>query len=138
MKQSPAIGSVMTRSPVSIDAGATVEAAQLLMAEKTIRHLPVTRSGELISIVTDRDIHLAVAANKNLAAAREMRVDDICALQLYQVDVETPMDEVLGHMAEKGYGSVLITRGGVLAGIFTANDACRYLALCLRGEMPTG
>jgi hypothetical protein len=43
-----------------------------------------------------------------------------------------PLDIVLEQMASRHAGSVLVTRGGQLAGIFTATDACRAFCAHLR------
>ena len=50
------IGRVMTSPIVSLDASATVAEAMLLMAERTIRHVPVLRDGTLAGVVTERDL----------------------------------------------------------------------------------
>lgn len=135
MSTRPTIASVMTPSPISIEIGESVEEAQLLMSTRNVRHLPVTVEGTLVSIVTDRDLNLAVAANKDLTAARHMLVSDVCAMELYKVDVETPLEEVVAQMAKRSLGSAVVTKDGALAGIFTAIDACRCLAQCLHGEL---
>ena len=50
------IASVMTSPLLVLDAGATVAEAMLLMAERTIRHVPVRRDGALVGVVTERDL----------------------------------------------------------------------------------
>ncbi|HWS74784.1 MAG TPA: DUF294 nucleotidyltransferase-like domain-containing protein [Quisquiliibacterium sp.] len=50
------IARVMTSPVLALDAGDTVADAMLLMAERTIRHVPVTRQGRLVGIVTERDL----------------------------------------------------------------------------------
>lgn len=50
------IASVMTAPVVSLDAAATVAEATLLMAERSIRHVPVRRDGALVGVVTERDL----------------------------------------------------------------------------------
>ncbi len=50
------ISEVMTAPVVSLAAEATVADAMLLMAERSIRHVPVTRAGRLVGIVTERDL----------------------------------------------------------------------------------
>ena len=125
------ISDVMTTSPIAIDIDANLQQAQLLMKENGIRHLPVTREGKPASLLSDRDIHLAVAANKELQAAESLTVGDVCTLQTYMVEPGASLAEVTGYMAEKQYGSVLIVEDGALAGIFTATDACKQLALLL-------
>jgi len=128
------IADVMTVSPLSISPQEKLVAAQLLMSAKNIRHLPVVEDNKPISVITERDINLAIAANKGLQAAEELTVEDVCALNLYQVDKNTSLSEVVSYMAENTIGSVVITSQGILDGIFTATDACKYLALCLKGE----
>ncbi len=54
------------------------------------------------------------------------------APESYVVDAQTPLDEVLDHMASHRIGSALVTSNGELAGIFTATDACRAFAEFLR------
>ncbi|MCK5697747.1 MAG: CBS domain-containing protein [Gammaproteobacteria bacterium] len=128
------IGDVMTLSPLSIAPKEKLMVAQQLMSDKNIRHLPVVDNELLISVITDRDINLAVAANKNLQAAEELLIEDVCALTLYQVDRAETLSNVVSYMAENSIGSVLITSKGQLEGIFTATDACKYLSLCLKGQ----
>jgi CBS domain-containing protein len=50
------IASVMTAPVASLDASATVAEAVLLMAERTIRHVPVRRDGAVVGVVTERDL----------------------------------------------------------------------------------
>jgi CBS domain-containing protein len=50
------ISDVMTAPIVTMDAGATVAEAMLTMAKHAIRHVPVTRGGQLIGVVTERDL----------------------------------------------------------------------------------
>ena len=50
------IGSVMTSPVLTLDADATVADAMLLMAQRTIRHVPIVRQHALVGIVTERDL----------------------------------------------------------------------------------
>ncbi|RPH45411.1 MAG: CBS domain-containing protein [Burkholderiales bacterium] len=50
------IASVMTSPVLALDARATIAEAMLLMAERTIRHVPVRRDGVLAGVVTERDL----------------------------------------------------------------------------------
>ncbi len=134
MAESLSIGDVMTTSPVSIDINASLQEAQRLMADKGIRHLPVTRDEKPASLVSDRDIHLAVAANKDLKAAEQLAVADVCTLRTYMVAPGASLAEVSAYMAEKQIGSALIVEGDALHGIFTATDACKQLARLLAAD----
>ncbi|MET0115836.1 MAG: CBS domain-containing protein [Sedimenticola sp.] len=129
------IKSLMTRSPITIEGSEPIENAQKLMAEGHIRHLPVTSNGRAISVITDRDINLALLANRGLSGGDALTFEDVCTLQTYSVEPDTPLDQVVTYMAEQHIGSVLITENNSLAGIFTATDACRYLGECLRDNL---
>lgn len=135
MKQAPAIQTLMTPSPLTIDYHATVKEAQRLMAERRFRHLPVVKEGKVISLLSDRDINLALVANHGLMKTDQMMVEEICILETFSVAPTTPLDQVVEEMARRHIGSVLVVEGEELKGIFTATDACKYLALCLRGEI---
>ncbi len=51
------IGSVMTRSPVTIRADEPISKAIELMTEKNVRHLPVVDdNGRVVGIITTRDV----------------------------------------------------------------------------------
>jgi CBS domain-containing protein len=50
------ISAVMSTPVMSLDASATVAEAMLLMAERSIRHVPVRRGGALVGVVTERDL----------------------------------------------------------------------------------
>jgi len=130
----PAIKSVMTAFPYSIDIYAPVSEALASMDEHNMRHLPVTRNGKLAGILNERDIRLFLAAG---AAGRELSaitVSEIHLEQPYVVDLEERLDIVLLGMVERRVGSVLITWHGRLAGVFTTTDACRSFAEHLREQ----
>ena len=55
-------------------------------------------------------------------------VTDAMVTEAYVVDLETPVASVAKTMADRHFGSALVTRRGKLAGIFTMTDACRVLA----------
>jgi acetoin utilization protein AcuB len=131
----PAIKMVMTASPMTVEHSDSVLKAQQLMSERRFRHLPVMKNGELVGILSDRDINLALVANHGMVTSDGLLVEDVCTLDAFQVDVNAPLDEVVIEMGEKQIGSVLVTDGGRLAGIFTATDACKYLGKCLRGQI---
>jgi len=135
MKPIPAIEALMTASPLTIDYHATVKEAQKLMSDRHFRHLPVVRDGKVVSLLSDRDINLALVANQGLIHADKMLVEDICVLETFQVAPATPLDQVVEEMALRHVGSVLVVEGGELKGIFTATDACKYLGLCLRDQI---
>lgn len=117
----------MTPFPLSVDVSASLTDAELLMSENRIRHLPVTSGDELVGILSHRDLQVLKAS---------LRSDDLDKLGItpavvrepYVVDSLERIDTVASEMARRHIGSALVLHEGKLAGIFTATDACRYLA----------
>jgi acetoin utilization protein AcuB len=128
----PRIEAVMTPLPVSIGIDARITEARELMVEHDIRHLPVTEDGEIVGVVTQRDIGLVLDPDGDLPFDRELRVRTICMPDAYVVPPETPLDTVVAEMARRRIGSALVARASRLLGIFTATDACRLYADTLR------
>lgn len=133
------VKSVMTPFPHWIDASEPLLAARDMMQELEVRHLPVKEDGELVSIVTDRDLKFAMDPKLGLPPREAMRVKDIAVYSAYVVDLDAPLHSVLLEMAERRIGSALITRHEQLCGILTTTDICRTFGEELRQkECPGG
>ena len=70
------VSTVMTPNPVTVTADATAYDAALLIATHGIRHLPITDSGKLIGVVTERDLFAlqrvsARGINRTITQARD-------------------------------------------------------------------
>lgn len=131
MKGIPSIKSVMTPFPFSIGRGDSLETARAMMAEHGIRHLPVMSSGELASVVSEREIDLA---QDSRAGAK--KVGDIALRGAYVVELTEPLDIVLSRMADEHLDCAVVVKGGKLVGIFTTTDACRAFSMLLRELFP--
>ncbi len=128
-KAEPTIQKFMTCQPNAVESNVTVLNVQKMMSNLGIRHLPVMEDGEVIGIVSDRDIKMAlslVEANPSL-----LLVKDICHEHPYVVDPDALLSHVVRHMAEKRYGCAMIMQNKKLVGIFTTVDACHALAVVL-------
>jgi acetoin utilization protein AcuB len=126
----PAISRYMTKQPWTITRDASLREAHKLMHEHQIRHLPVIEDGQLVGVVTDRDLRLleATAHMDPLTT----HVEEAMAERPFMVTSDAPVDEVAQIMSEKKYGSVIVMGRDGIEGIFTAVDACRVLAEILQ------
>lgn len=126
------IDQYMTPSPHTVRADASIAAAQRLMRDGGIRHLPVIdpETRKLVGIATERDL-LMVQALKTVDLERT-RVDRAMQTDVYGVDRDTPLDEVAATMASHRYGSAVVWSGGEIVGIFTNVDANRTLSALVR------
>lgn len=132
-KRIPSIQAHMTKSPHSIGRDQPLTRAHEFMREHKIRHLPVLDRGELVGILSDRDLALIEAlqdVNPSLVA-----VDDAMSTEVYAVAPDTPLDQVVHSMAEHKYGCAVILHQQQVVGIYTTVDVCRSLAESLRGQL---
>jgi acetoin utilization protein AcuB len=136
LKHMPHVVAVMTPFPYSVDIDATLAEADAMMREHRIRHLPVKDQGQLVSVLSERDIKVALEPANGALAASRVTVRHACVIDAYIVPTTAPLDQVLLDMYERHIGSALVVKGGRLAGIFTASDACRYLGELLRAQFP--
>ncbi|MFQ5670161.1 MAG: CBS domain-containing protein [Acidobacteriota bacterium] len=128
----PLVRSVMTPFPYSVGIHEPVSKAREMMERHGICHLPVMDDGRLVSVISDRDVSLAL----NLPPEIQMLVQDLCPPEAYVVDVTARLDRVLLGMAERHSESALVVKAGRLAGIFTVTDACRCYGEFLRSLFP--
>lgn len=134
MRHMPQMVAVMTPFPHHIDASATLRDAVAMMETHEIRHLPVFEQGDVIGVISERDLERAHIPGRLLREETELVVGDLCRRRPLFVDVADPLDRVLDALAEKRLGSVLVLKDGELAGVFTATDACTLLAELLREQ----
>ncbi len=122
----PSMRQVMTPFPYHIDIGASLAQAQEMMHTHGIRHLPVTRHGDIESIISARDLERFSGPGHR--PDDELLVQDACPTRAYCVDVSDPLDQVLLAMCELHIGAAVVLKDGALAGIFTETDAFRFIA----------
>ena len=130
----PKVKSVMTAFPYSIASTAPVSEAIEFMRKQNLRHLPVTDNSTLIGLLSDRDIKLVLGPDFAYPDPAKLTVAEAMVRDSYMVDLEEGLDTVLTYMADHHIGSAVVTRQGKLAGIFTAQDACRHFAEFLREQ----
>lgn len=136
MDRMPAIKSVMTAFPHSVDDGESMERAAAMMGEHGIRHLPVMRDGLLVGVMGERELELAYRAGLAGPDGVGLKVRDLTTDHACVVDLDEPLDNVLLRMVEERHDCALVLRQGKLAGIFTVTDACRGYAHLLRSGRP--
>ncbi len=135
-KRIPLMKSVMTAFPHSLDVNASLRQARDMMLEHDIRHVPVKDGNKLVGVITDRDLRRALDPGLAPPPKDELVVEDVMVRNLFVVDLNERLDDVLLELADEDNGCVIVVKGGRLAGIFTATDACRVFGEHLRSEFP--
>jgi len=130
----------MTPFPYTVRLDDSLAKGLGLMEEHEIRHLPVKDAqGDLVGVISDRDIRLVLGSQGRDAESARLQVRDAFVPEVYTVEVSTPLAAVASTMSRERIGSALVTKDGRLAGIFTMVDACRLLSDMLNGgPLPSG
>lgn len=134
MRTSRTLAAAMTPFPHSVAAEADLAAAEAMMAEHRVHHLPVMSAGALVGVLSIRDVQLAKALAGAGAAA--LTVNALAFKSPVVVDIHTPLGRAAHMMANAQLGSVIVTREGKLVGILTTTDVCRVLGDLLESPTP--
>lgn len=112
---------IMTAEPRTCSPDTTLAAAANLMWEGDCGILPVVDDGELVGVVTDRDMYIALATRN--ARASHLRVG---AVATKTVATCAPEDDVQAALAAMKYARVrrlpVVGFGGTVLGILSMND----------------
>ncbi len=130
-KHMPNMVSVMTPFPHFIAPNATLADANDMMEKFNIHHLPVVDEGDIIGMLSMRDMLKAIHLGESLRNQHDILVSDLIHHRPYMVDVSDPLPNVLHAMSDNHIGSVIVLKDGDLAGVFTTNDALRLYAAAL-------
>ena len=120
------IAEVMTLSPYTVGRDQPISLARSMFHSHRIRHLPVLDGGQLIGVISERDIAF-VEALRDVDPAG-LRIEDAMSPQLYVVAPDALLIDVASHMAEHALGSAIVAEGTKVVGVFTTVDALRLLS----------
>jgi CBS domain-containing protein len=122
MRVTYAVRNIMTRDIVSVESTANVKEAMDLMVMKDIGSVAVTRNGEMVGLLTERDI-LKKCCPDTQCTIKKAR--DIMSSPLVTIDADATIGEAANLMAEKKIRRLLVTEGGGIQGIITERDVMR-------------
>jgi acetoin utilization protein AcuB len=98
--------------------------ALVIMRRYGIRHLPVVDRGDLVGLVSERDLAFA----ERFLEGREATVASMMTRDPYVAVPTALLSDVCAAMAHDKYGSAVIIDRGNVVGVFTAVDALRAIA----------
>lgn len=129
MAQTLLVEDLMTRSPLTVEASRSLADAKRLMRRWGVRHLPVMDDGELVGLISDRDVKLIEAHSDTRAS--DIALAEAMSRAPWTVAPTTPLEIAVRHMARHKLGSSVVVDNKKVVGIFTSNDGLRALAQVL-------
>jgi len=123
MKARVPVVEVMSASPVTILASATVAEAAVAMRDREIGSLVVLDGGRPAGIITERDIVTKVAAE--MKSMSQTSVRDVMSSPLVAVHPHQEVAEAAKIMAARKIRRLPVIKEGKLVGMITENDIIR-------------
>ena len=124
----------MTPHPIVLAPDDTLRKASQLMEEHQLRRFPVLEGGQLVGIVTDRDIRSAGMSSAVMQERRyveylldRIQVGGIMTPHPITVKPETSLKEAAALILDKKIGGLPVVDGDKLVGIITETDLIRAL-----------
>jgi len=135
---------VMQSTVVVISPRTTVPEAVRLAQRRGIRHLPVVEGGELVGMVSDRDLKRAMPSGAATLGAHEARdllerlpVADIMTRTVITTGPMFPVEEAARVMVAERISALPVTEGGRLVGIVTETDVLDLFVRAMGAREPS-
>jgi len=126
---------LMTIKPITVGTEMPMLDARQRMAEAHIRHLIVVQDGNVIGIVTDRDIRLNVPSPATSLSSWEityllarLTVGEVMTKSVMVIGPDRPLGEAARIMIDHKIGALPVVDSGRLIGIITETDFVKALA----------
>jgi CBS domain-containing protein len=105
-----------------------------LMVAKKLRHVPVVENGELVALVSQRDLFKAMMSSTmgygekaQKAYLHSVRVKEVMTYPVVTIAPDTSVGEAADLMVHKGIGCLPVVEGTQLVGVVTKTDLLRCL-----------
>jgi CBS domain-containing protein len=119
MKVTYAVKDIMAKKIVSVESTVNVGDAIKLMAERNIGSVVVTRDGEMVGILTERDVLKKCYAPGQYTA---MKAGEVMSEPLITIRGDAAIGDAADLMAEKNARRLLVTENDKIQGIISQRD----------------
>jgi acetoin utilization protein AcuB len=124
-KSVPTVADFMTRSPHTIGRDQTLKQAHDLMNKYRIRHLPVLEGGELVGLVSQRDLYFVESLDGEAPA--RITVEEAMSQDVFEVPLTATLEQVTQSMVRKKHGCAVVLQDERVVGVFSTIDAMKAL-----------
>ena len=119
---------IMVESVLTVEATATVRDAAVLMSKKEHGCVLVVEGKHALGIITERDIVRQITAEG--VDPSKVRAADIMSAPLVTIPISSTIMEAAERMSAFGIRRIVVVHdNGTLAGLITAGDLARWLAM---------
>ena len=131
----PRVQDLMSEKVVTISADDSLFTVEEIMTLGGVRHIPVVRAGQLVGVVSQRDLLRASLSNLTHYGTGQRRAF-LEAVEIRRVMSEPPVTispdatvgEAAAQMAVRKIGCLPVVDGGEVVGMLTETDLLQYFA----------
>jgi CBS domain-containing protein len=114
------LADIMTRDVRTIEKNSTVEQAARMMKELNVGSIPVTDNGNVIGIITDRDVVMRNVADGGTAS--NTRVEEIMSKTVVTASPDMDVHRAADLMARNQIRRLPVLEGNKVVGIVSIGD----------------
>ena len=125
---------MMSKDIEVVDRNDNLRTVEERMATKQLRHLPVLEQGEVVGMVTQRDLFKAAMSSTmgygekaQQAYLRSVHVKEIMTYPVVTIAPDTSIAAAAEMLITKGIGCLPVVEGATLVGMLTKTDLLRCL-----------
>ncbi len=126
---------IMQTKIVQISAEERLSTVEDIMTLGRVRHMPVVRGGQLVGVVSERDLLRASLSNLSSFGSEQRRaflsaveIAKVMSSPAVVVGPEVAVQQAALTMAERKIGCLPVVEDGRLIGLITETDVLRYCA----------
>lgn len=129
------VGDLMEHDVLTLESSDSLDLVEDLMRLGRIRHMPIVSAGQLVGVVSQRDLFRAgISSVLNFRPAAEsawlakILVQEVMTTRVFTVTPDVSMRDAIELMLNKKIGCLPVVEGGKLVGLLSESDCLRYLA----------
>lgn len=114
------VGDLMTRDPIMLEPGDTVLDAACAMRDRDIGTVLISDKGQLVGVLTDRDIVVRAIADR--ADPAQTTVEQIASKEIEALSPDDPVDKAVKLMRSRALRRFPVVKSGKPVGVLTMGD----------------
>jgi CBS domain-containing protein len=126
---------IMARDPTTLGRNDTLDLAEDIMNLGRIRHMPVVDDGNVVGIVSQRDLFrsalvtaLGFGRKTERNLIKTIKIKEIMTEHVITISPDVSVKEAARVMIDKKIGCLPVVNGEKLVGLLTETDILRYFA----------
>jgi CBS domain-containing protein len=126
---------LMQRDVATLEADDTLDLADDVMRLGRVRHFPIMAHGELVGVLSQRDLYRAAASSllqlhydASRAWLASVSVKAVMSTALHTIGPDRPIRDAVDMMLRERIGCLPVVEDGKLVGLLSETDCLRHLS----------